>query len=139
MAISALAGRRAMLVRFSAGGPLIDSLAHFIKGFTLFYSAKATWWFPMLVILAIWRHVYKRLPFTYDRLDWGMVFPLGMYTICTCGLAEITKLTLLDEIQKYSVCVAMAASRLAPCRRSPKALSHKQYGLQSCKGMGRKK
>jgi len=44
---------------------------------------KATVPTEALVILGVWRHVYKRFPLTYSPLYWGAVFPLGMYNVCT--------------------------------------------------------
>jgi tellurite resistance protein TehA-like permease len=105
MAVSALAG--AMLIRFSSGIALLQELAPYVKGFTLLYWSTATWWFPMLVILAVWRHGYKRLPITYDPLYWGMVFPLGMYTTCTYRVVEVMGISALRSVPRFFVFIAL--------------------------------
>ncbi len=86
MAISTLAG--SLLILNVPDAPFLLSLLPFIKGFTVFYWATGTWWIPMLVVLALWRYVYRRFPLKYDPLYWGAVFPFGMYAASTNELIE---------------------------------------------------
>src|SRR5437763_1174973 len=66
MAISTLAGT--LLLAKAAASPLLTSLRPFLLGLTILFWATATWWIPMLVILGVWRHVWKRFPLTYSPL-----------------------------------------------------------------------
>ena len=107
MAISTLAG--ALLVKAAPTSSLLISLLPFLKGFTLFYWATATWWIPMLIILGAWRHVAKRVPFIYDPLYWGLVFPLGMYATATYRLAEALEVPILVHVTTAFVAMALVA------------------------------
>jgi tellurite resistance protein TehA-like permease len=107
MAISTLAG--SLLFENAADAWFLRTLIPFLKGFTIFFWATGTWWIPMLLILALWRHLYKRFPLTYDPLYWGAVFPLGMYTACTFEMARVMNLDFLLPVPRLFIFVALAA------------------------------
>lgn len=106
LAISTLAGARLLQ---STGSPLVARLAPFVAGATFFFWAAATWWIPLLLILGFWRHVIQRFRLVYDPQYWGMVFPLGMYTVCTVQMSRALDLPVVMDIARVFIWPAFGA------------------------------
>lgn len=107
MAISTLAG--SLLIMNATDAPYLMSLLPFLKGFTVLYWATGTWWIPMLLVLGVWRYIYKRFPFEYDPLYWGAVFPLGMYAACTWQLEHAMAFGFETGLPRVFFYIAMVA------------------------------
>lgn len=111
VAISTLAG--SILIQNTSNWVFINEILPFLKGFTLFFWAIGTWWIPLIVILGIWRHIFKQLPLKYHPQYWGMIFPMGMYTACTIKLSEALDLPFLMIIPSFFIYIALIAWSVA--------------------------
>ncbi|WP_043766080.1 tellurite resistance/C4-dicarboxylate transporter family protein [Algiphilus aromaticivorans] len=107
VAIATLAG--ATLILQTGDSALLTELLPFLKSFTLFFWATATWWVHFLIGLTLWRHVLQRHALRYEPQLWSMVFPLAMYTTGTLRLSAALELDFLAIIPAITFWLALAA------------------------------
>ena len=107
VAITVLAGSNLLAARSSS--PRIERLAPFIEGVVMLAWATATFWFPLMVAIGIWRHVINRVPLRYHPSYWALVFPLGMYGAATFRMLAATELNTLGWLPKATLAVALLA------------------------------
>jgi tellurite resistance protein TehA-like permease len=107
VAITVLAGSNLL-----AGGtvsPRLDRLAPFIEGVVVLAWATATFWFPLMVAIGIWRHLINRIPLRYHPSFWALVFPLGMYGVATFRMRATVGLDALGWLPQLALAVALFA------------------------------
>lgn len=106
-AITSLAG--ATLILATPRFPLLEAILPFLKGFTLFFWVTGSWWIPLLLILTAWRYLWKRYPLGYEPRSWSMIFPLGMYPVCTLQLIKALNLDFLVWIPHLFTYISLLA------------------------------
>lgn len=67
-----------------------------VKILSLLFWITSCWWLPIIGILEIWRH--KSVPVKYSAGYWSLVFPLGMFSVCTWQLSDIYTIEILKPI-----------------------------------------
>jgi len=107
LAITVLAGSN--LVLADGRVPRLAALAPFLEGMVVTAWATSTFWFPLMVVFGVWRHVVRRLPLRYHPSYWAMVFPLGMYAAATYRMRSALDLDVLGWAPTVAFVVALAA------------------------------
>ena len=107
VAITVLAGSNLLAAR--AVSPRIDRLAPLIEGLVTLAWATATFWFPVMVAIGVWRHIARHVPLRYHPSYWALVFPLGMYGAATFKMRAAIRLEQLEWAPKVTLAVALTA------------------------------
>lgn len=107
VAITTLAGSN--LLAAAPQVARLDHLAAIVEGVMILAWGTATFWFPVMIAIGVWRHVACRVPLTYDPSVWSMVFPLGMYAAATWHMLDVEGVAHLDATPQVALAIAAAA------------------------------
>ena len=107
VAITVLAGSNLLATRTVS--PRVDRLGPLIEGLVTLAWATATFWFPVMVAIGVWRHIARHVPLRYHPSYWALVFPLGMYGAATFKMRAVIKLDQLEWAPQITLAVALTA------------------------------
>jgi tellurite resistance protein TehA-like permease len=111
VAITVLAGSNLLIAQDAA--PRIARVAPAVEVLVVLAWATATFWFPLMIAIGVWRHIVSRVPLRYHPSYWALVFPLGMYGVASARMIDATDLTALDWLPPLVLAVALTAWALA--------------------------
>ena len=107
VAITVLAGSNLLAARTVS--PRVERLAGLLEGLVTLAWATATFWFPVMIAIGVWRHLVRKVPLRYHPSYWALVFPLGMYGTATFKMRAVTQLEQLAWAPKITLAVALTA------------------------------
>lgn len=107
VAITVLAGSNILLA--ADVSPRIERIGPFVEGLVVTAWATATFWFPVMLAIGVWRHVVRRVPLRYHPSYWALVFPLGMYAVATFRMRTAIDLDALGWAPTVAFGFALAA------------------------------
>lgn len=107
VAITVLAGSNILLD--ASGSARVQSLEPYLEGMTMLAWATATFWFPLMVAIGVWRHLVKGVPLRYHPSYWSLVFPIGMYGAATFAMRDALELDALAWLPEITLAVALVA------------------------------
>lgn len=106
-AITVLAAAKIMVLPASL--PVLVTTRQVVSGIAFLLWAYGTWWIPLLLAFAVWRHLIHREPVGYEPTLWSMVFPLGMYAAASASYGRAARLGFMDAIARVEVWAGFAA------------------------------
>ncbi len=118
VAITVLAGSNLLLA--APESERLTRLAGFIEGMTVLAWATATFWFPLMIAIGVWRHIARRVPLRYHPSYWSLVFPIGMYSAATFRMRsaiDLESLAVLPEIALAGALIAWTATAIGLVHR----------------------
>ena len=107
VAITVLAGSNLLAAR--SASPRLLRMAPIIEGLVMLAWATATFWFPLMIAIGVWRHIVRRVPLRYHPSYWALVFPLGMYGASTFKMRAVVQLAGLGWLPKFTLAIALLA------------------------------
>lgn len=107
VAITVLAGSNLLLA--APQSPRLTRLGGFIEGMTVLAWATATFWFPLMIAIGVWRHIARRVPLRYHPSYWSLVFPIGMYSAATFRMRTAVGPDALTALPKIALAAALIA------------------------------